>query len=166
MRSRGKSNAGEFRKGKSWQTSKTGGRAVVRLAADANVLLASLLGGRARLVMNNPQIEELLTPQVTFAEVQEYAPVLARRKRLPEDMLLLALASLPVTLIEPEAYQRSLSEAKRRIGGRDPDDVDILALAIQFQVPVWSNDKDFEASGIEWYTTEDLLRKLGILNEK
>jgi len=132
----------------------------VRLAADANVLLASLLGGRARLVMNNPQIEELLTPQVTFAEVQEYAPVLARRKRLPEDILLLALASLPVTLIEPEAYQRSLSEAKRRIGGRDPDDVDILALAIQFQVPVWSNDKDFEASGIEWYTTEDLLRKL------
>ncbi len=130
------------------------------------VLLASLLGGRARLVMNNPQIEELLTPQVTFAEVQEYAPVLARRKRLPEDILLLALASLPVTLIEPEAYQRSLSEAKRRIGGRDPDDVDILALAIQFQVPVWSNDKDFEASGIEWYTTEDLLRKLGILNEK
>ena len=150
----------------SWQTSRTGGRAVLRLAADANVLLASLLGGRARLVLNNPQIEELLTPQVTFAEVQEYAPVLARRKRLPEDILLLALASLPVYLIEPEAYQRSLSEAKRRIGRRDPDDVDILALALQFRLPVWSNDKDFEASGIEWYTTEDLLRKLGILNEK
>src|SRR5207237_452704 len=82
-----------------------------------NVLLASLLGGRARLVMNNPQIEELLTPQVTFAEVQEYAPVLARRKRLTEDILLLALASLSVILIEPEAYQRSLSEAKRRIAG-------------------------------------------------
>ena len=138
----------------------------MRLAADANVLLASLLGGRARLVMNNPQIEELLTPQVTFAEVQEYAPVLARRKRLTEDILLLALASLPVTLIEPDAYQRSLSEAKRRIGRRDPDDFDILALALQFQVPVWSNDKDFEGSGIEWYTTENLLRKLGILNEK
>jgi len=71
-----------------------------------------------------------------------------------------------VTLIEPEAYQRSLSEAKRRIGRRDPDDFDILALALQFQVPVWSNDKDFEGSGIEWYTTENLLRKLGILNEK
>lgn len=71
----------------------------MRLAADANVLLASLLGGRARLVLNNPQIEELLTPQVTFAEVQEYAPVLARRKRLPEDILLLALSSLPVYLI-------------------------------------------------------------------
>src|SRR5207244_3214398 len=108
-----------------------------------------LVTRRGRLVMNNPQIEELLTPQVTFAEVQEYAPVLARRKRLTEDILLLALASLSVILIEPEAYKRSLSEAKRRIGGRDPDDVDILALAIQIQVPVWSNDKDFERSGIE-----------------
>src|SRR5947208_15920390 len=120
MRSRGKSNAGEFRKGNSWPTSKTGARAVVRLAADANVLLASLLGGRARLVMNNPQIEELLTPQVTFAEVQEYAPVLARRKRLPEDILLLALSSLPVTLIEHEAYQSNLSEATSLISVRDP----------------------------------------------
>jgi predicted nucleic acid-binding protein len=71
-----------------------------------------------------------------------------------------------VYLIEPEAYQRSVSEAKGRIGRRDPDDVDILALALQFRLPVWLSDKDFEASGIEWYTTEDLLRKLGILNEK
>jgi predicted nucleic acid-binding protein len=93
-------------------------------------------------------------------------PVLARRRRLPEDILLLALASLPVTLIEPDPYQRSLSEAKRRIGRRDSDDVDVVALALQFQVPVWSNDKDFEASGIEWYTTESYFEKLGMLDEK
>jgi hypothetical protein len=27
-------------------------------------------------------------------------------------------------------------------------------------LPVWSNDRDFEDSGIEWYTTAQLLRKL------
>ncbi|HEV2733021.1 MAG TPA: PIN domain-containing protein [Terriglobales bacterium] len=138
----------------------------MRLAADANVLLASILGGRARLVLNSPHIEELLTPQVTFAEVQEYAIVLARKKRLPDDIVLLAVASLPVTIIEPATCARSLSEARRRIGRRDPDDVDILALALQFRIPVWSNDKDFEDCGIQWYTTEHLLRKLGMLEEE
>ena len=42
------------------------------------------------------------------------------------------------------------------------DDVHILALAIQLKVPVWSNDSDFEGVGVEWYTTAQLLKKLGI----
>jgi hypothetical protein len=41
----------------------------VRLVADANVLLAAVLGGRARAVLQHPEIEELLTAEVTFAEV-------------------------------------------------------------------------------------------------
>jgi predicted nucleic acid-binding protein len=115
----------------------------VKLAADANVLLAAVLGGRARMILGSPNVEEILTAQSTFAEVEEYAVVLGRKKRLPIDLLLLAVASQPVTIVEPEAYASSISEAKRRIGRRDPDDVDILALAIQFRVPIWCNDKDF-----------------------
>jgi predicted nucleic acid-binding protein len=138
----------------------------VRLAADANVLLAAVLGGRASLILASAEIEEVLTAEPTFAEVEEYAAVLARKRRLPIDLLLLAVASLPVTIVEREAYTNSISEAKRRIGHRDPDDVDILALAIQFHIPIWSNDKDFEDSGIQQYTTEGLLRKLGMLERK
>ena len=138
----------------------------MKLAADANVLLAAVLGGRARLIFGSTEIEEVLTAETTFAEVEEYAVVLAKKKRLPADLLLLAVASLPVTIIEREAYADSISEAHRRIGRRDPDDVDILALAIQFRVPLWSNDRDFEDSGIQRYTAEDLLRKLGMLEKK
>jgi predicted nucleic acid-binding protein len=145
---------------------RVGGRAVVKLAADANVLLAAVLGGRARLILGSTDIEEIFTAQATFAEVEEYAAVLARKKRLPADLLLLAVASLPVTIVDREAYANSISEAKRRIGRRDPDDVDILALAIHFRIPIWSNDRDFEDSGIQRYTTEDLLRKLGMLERK
>lgn len=145
---------------------RVGGRTVVKLTADANVLLAAVLGGRAKLILGSTQIEEILTAETTFEEVEEYAIVLAKKRRLPADLLLLAVASLPVTIVERQAYARSVSEAKRRIGRRDPDDVDILALALQFQIPVWSNDKDFEDSRIQWYTTEDLLRKLGMLEGK
>jgi predicted nucleic acid-binding protein len=138
---------------------------MVRLAADANVLLAAVLGGRARLVLQHPKIREVLSAEATLAEVQEYALILARKKRLSIDLVLLAVASLPVT-IRRETYANSISEAKRRIGRRDPDDVEILALALYFQIPMWSNDKDFEDAGVEWYTTEDLLRKLGMLGKR
>ncbi len=137
----------------------------MRVAADANVLLSAILGGRARLILENSQVEEILTTESILAEVREYAVVLAQKRKLPADILLLAVASLPVTVVDQPAYERSLSEARRRIGKRDPDDVEILALAIQFKIPLWSNDNDFEDAGIQWYTTKDLLNRLGLLRE-
>ncbi|HMD97028.1 MAG TPA: PIN domain-containing protein [Terriglobia bacterium] len=135
----------------------------MRLVADANVLLSAVLGGRAKLVLGHPDITEVLTAGETLGEVQEYAGSLARKKRLAEDLVLLAVAALPVTVVEREAYVASISEASRRVGKRDPKDVEILALAIALRVPLWSNDKDFEGTGVEWYSTEDLLRRLGII---
>jgi hypothetical protein len=55
----------------------------VKLAAGANVLLATVLGGRARLILGSVEIEEILTAETTFAEVEEYAVVLAKKRRLP-----------------------------------------------------------------------------------
>jgi predicted nucleic acid-binding protein len=48
------------------------------------------------------------------------------------------------------------------LGQRDPDDAELLALALNFNVPVWSNDKDFEDTGIRRLTTEELLRQLAL----
>jgi predicted nucleic acid-binding protein len=135
----------------------------VRLAADANVLLSALVGGRARLVLTSPLITEVLTTEKTLAEVEEYAIVLGRKKKIRDDVLLLALAALPVTVAVPSEYTASLRRARRRIARRDPDDVDILALALQLNIPLWSNDRDFEGTGVELFTTEGLLRKLGLI---
>jgi predicted nucleic acid-binding protein len=136
----------------------------VRIAADANVLLSAILGGRARLILESSQIEEILTTESVVAGVREYAVVLAKKRNLPADILLL-MASLPVTVLQPGAYERSLSEARRRIGRRDPDDVEILALAIQLRILLWSNDDDFEDAEIQWHTTKELLHELGLFRE-
>jgi predicted nucleic acid-binding protein len=133
----------------------------MRIVADASVLLSAVLGGRAGLVLNHPRVEEILTTETAFAEVQEYAPYLAQRKRLSLDTLLLAVSTLPVTVVGPEVYAAKMREAERRIGRRDPNDVDLLALALHLHALVWSNDNDFEEAGVEWYTTAELLRKLG-----
>jgi len=135
----------------------------VNLVADANVLLSSILGGRARLALIHAQIGEVFTTEHTFAEVEEYALVLARKRRLASDVLLLAVAALPVTIVTRAAYAKRMTEASKRIGSRDPDDVDLLALALHLRVPIWSNDKDFEKLNVDLFTTERLLRHLGII---
>ncbi len=135
----------------------------MNLVADANVLLSSILGGRARLALIHAQIGEVFTTQHTFAEVEEYALVLARKRRLASDVLLLAVAALPVTIVTRVAYAKRMAEASKRIGSRDPDDVDLLALALHLRVPIWSNDKDFEKLNVDLFTTERLLRHLGII---
>jgi len=138
----------------------------VKLAADANVLLSAVLGGRAKIVLTHPAIEEIFTAEATFSEVEEYVAILARRKRLSLDTLLLAVATLPVSVVERASYARELGKARRLIERRDPDDVDILALTLHLRIALWSNDSDFEATGIEWYTTAELLKKLGVSGNK
>jgi predicted nucleic acid-binding protein len=134
----------------------------VRLVADANVLLSAVIGGRAALALRHDKVEQVFTPASAYDEVLEYLPSLAKKKRLELDTLLLVCAALPVTVVERSEYEDKLANAKRRIGKRDPDDVDVLALALALKTPVWSNDNDFEESGVEWYTTAELLKTLGI----
>jgi predicted nucleic acid-binding protein len=109
----------------------------------------------------HPEIEEVLTTNTTLAEVQEYAGSLARKKRLPLDLVLLAVATLPVTVVPRDGYSNFLREARARIGRRDPDDVELLALALARDAPIWSNDNDFSECGAPWFTTAALLAKLG-----
>lgn len=134
----------------------------MRLAADANVLLAAIAGGRTKLVLEHSDVEEVFTARPVLDEVYEYLRDLAAQKRLPESLLLLTLVSLPVTVVEREDYVSALPEAARRMRDRDPDDVDLLALALNRDIAVWSNDSDFKGTGVEWYTTARLMKKLGI----
>jgi predicted nucleic acid-binding protein len=134
----------------------------VRLVADANVLLSAVIGGRAGLALRHDKIEQVFTPAAAYDELFEYLPSLAKKKRLELDTLLLACAALPVTVVERSEYEGKLSTARRRIGKRDPDDVDVLALALHLSVAVWSNDNDFDDTGVEWHTTAELLKMLGI----
>jgi predicted nucleic acid-binding protein len=138
----------------------------VKIAADANVLLSAVIGGRARLVLTHPEIEELVTTEATFAEVREYALLLGRKKKLAPDTILLTVAALPVSIISSEVYEDKMAEARKLIGGRDPDDIVILALNLFMKIPLWSNDNDFEGCGIERLTTAEILSKLGIFETK
>ncbi len=132
----------------------------MKLVADANVLLSAVVGGRARDILTHPRVEEVLTTSATLGEVQEYLAHLARKRRLSIDTVLLAAATLPVTVVERAVYAAKLGQATKKLGSRDPDDVELLALALHLRLAVWSNGKDFEDAGVDWYTTAELLKEL------
>ena len=51
------------------------------VAADSNVLLSALAGGAARLVFEIDPPVEIVTAEVTIAEVEEYLPEFADLRR-------------------------------------------------------------------------------------
>lgn len=131
----------------------------MKLAVDANALLSALLGGAARRVLEDPRVD-LHVPGSVLEEVEEYLPGLAARKGVDAELAQVTLAGLPLHRVERADYESKIKAAVMRIGKRDPDDVELLALALALKMPVWSNDDDFEGVGIEWYATAEVLKKL------
>jgi len=67
---------------------------------------------------------------------------------------------MPVEWQPAGAYEPLREEAERRMGGRDPEDWPTVALALALSVPIWSQDKDLEVSGVRVCTTGELLDEL------
>jgi predicted nucleic acid-binding protein len=141
--------------------SKPGEKPVPAVAADANVLLSAVLGHAALRVFTVTDVS-VLTTQGVLQEVREYLPLVAKQYDMLPQALEAQLRLLAVRECEPGEYAAKLEAAKRAMARRDPDDVDLLALALAFGVPVWSNDSDFKDAGVEWYTTARLLRRFGV----
>lgn len=141
-------------------TLKPGESAVERVAADANVLLSAAMGHAALKIFTHFNIEVVSTGTV-LEEVREYLAELAQRYGIAIEALEAQLRLLAVLELSQDEYKDRIPEATRKIGARDPDDVELLALALALEIPVWSNDNDFKGVGVEWYTTARLLKKLG-----
>ncbi len=136
--------------------------ALNQIVVDANPIISALISDQstASRIMWSGAIKELATTAHTIAEVRKYLPELARKTGRPEELLHLDLQLLPLIIYEREAYQEKLEEAHAQIGERDPSDTELLALALQLRLPIWSNDRDFENVGIPCYTTTKLLKAL------
>ena len=138
-------------------TLKHGEKAAGRIAADANVLLSAVTGRAALKVFTQAHLEVVSTT-LNIKEVREYLPVMAGKYGIAVELLESQFQLLALKEYGLMDYQGSLAMARKIIGKRDPDDIDLLALALELEIPIWSNDGDFEGTGIEWYTTAQLLK--------
>ena len=136
----------------------------MKLVVDANIFISALIGGKAAELLFNPNLDLLTTERTTW-EVKKYIPQLAEYIEDTSAHLLYLFELIPVRACQSKEYESSLSTAQLLIGGRDPCDVDILALTLETGVPLWSNDADFEKiDEIILFKTEDVMELARFLN--
>ncbi len=132
-------------------------------AVDANPLISSLLGGRARTVLFSGAFAFITTERTTW-EVKKYIPEISGWTAIPESELFQNLDRIPVVAKQTSEYDEKRKQAEDLIASRDPKDVDILALALRFNTAIWTNDKDFkDLHELQIFTTADMFEKLAAL---
>lgn len=120
------------------------------------VLMSAATGGASRRVFLAEDLS-IVTTDHTLAEAIKKLPILIDKYGLDPDSVADELAALPLRVCGPGEYGSHLPRAKEQIGGRDPKDVALLALALALQIPVWSQDKDFDVAQVTRFTTGQLL---------
>lgn len=128
-----------------------------KLVVDANPILSALLGGKAKQLFLDAGISEFAATESALDEVHYYIPKVAQKLEVNSAFVRFTLDLLPLTVYEPKSYRRSMKKAKLQIAHRDPQDIEILALALELGRPLWTNDKDFEDTTIQIFTTAELL---------
>jgi predicted nucleic acid-binding protein len=106
-------------------------------------------------------VPRILAAEAVGDELLEHLPGLARKRRLDLGLLLAVFSVLPIQWVEAAGYAAWEREARLGISARDIDDWPTVALGISEArsraVAIWTQDKDFEVSGLPTITTGALL---------
>ena len=134
------------------------------LVLDANILIRAVLGIRVRRILEKfADGVSFFVPELALSEAQEHlATLVTRRGGDPEKAvrLLDAMVGL-VDLVSPDIYGGHETEARKRLGSRDPDDWPILASALALGCPIWTEDTDFFGCGVATWTSNSVEIFLG-----
>ena len=133
-----------------------------QIAADSNVVLSAAVARAAARVFRYARGLQIATTEANFEEIQRHLPALAQQYELEEDAVIENLRVLPLKIFPAVFYESHISEAARHLGRRAPKDVPLAALALKLEVPIWSNDRDFEELPLIVYPTARLLKVLGL----
>jgi predicted nucleic acid-binding protein len=96
------------------------------------------------------------------AEAREHLPAIVVKRNLDVGLIMAALNAVLDLLHVAEApmYAGQMQEACERLAKRDPNDADVLALALALQCPVWTEDQDFFGTGVATWTSNQVERYL------
>ena len=112
----------------------------------------------------HPQAPGVLAPTAIGDEILEHLPGIAQKRKLDIGLLLPVLAALPVQWMAIETYAAYEKQARHRMKARDEEDWPAVALALALvdseSVTIWTQDKDFEVSGMNTIETGTLLDRL------
>jgi predicted nucleic acid-binding protein len=129
------------------------------VVADANVLLSAAVGKGALRVFTDFDIV-IHVAQFNADEVAEYLPLMAAKYHLQIELVEMQWKLLALRVHPLSDYEARLQRAMDDMKQRDSEDAHALALARSLDLPLWSNDKDFQSVKVECYSTARLLKLL------
>ncbi len=127
------------------------------LVLDANILIRAVLGKRVRRVLEtHAETVFFLIPESAYREAEVHlAAIVTRRRADPEKALAMLRAVVALgDVVDPDLYRAGEIESRRRLAARDPADWPVLATALIFDCPIWTEDADFFGCGVATWTTD------------
>jgi predicted nucleic acid-binding protein len=131
-----------------------------RLVLDAHILMRAVLGTRvAQLISDYVTAVTFLTAEEACKDAATYLPEICANRGLEEAATQAALKKLDalrrlIRVIPPAVFAHQETAARERLQGRDADDWPYLGLAMVFDCPLWTEDRDFFGCGIPLWTTD------------
>ena len=122
--------------------------------------MRAVLGRRVvQLIRGYTPTVLFLTVVEAFEDAATYLPEVWARRGLDETAVQAALQKLDalrrvIQVIPAELVAHLEPEARERLQGRDQDDWPYLGLALVFDCPLWTEDRDFFGCGIALWTTD------------
>jgi predicted nucleic acid-binding protein len=133
----------------------------MEVVVDASVLIAGLMAdGRARHALLHAEAD-LVAPPFALEEVAARADKVARRARVPPEVVeaLLQDVRMRLEVVPVAVFAPFRAQARRRVAAAGAEgDEDYVALALALDAPIWTYDKDFRrVRGIRLVTTSEVL---------
>ncbi|MFZ2070761.1 MAG: PIN domain-containing protein [Halobacteriota archaeon] len=131
----------------------------MKLVVDTNVLFSFFKKeSKTRKLILNFEILEPVTPSFCIDELNEHKELICERSKLSDSEFEEVLDDLLifVKVFSLSEYKDFLSDAK--IISPDPDDIDLFALALKLECPIWAQEKAFKKQQVvKVFSTSDLI---------
>lgn len=129
------------------------------LVLDANILIRAVLGQRVRRVLEiHADSITFFVPETALEEAEEHLAALIVSRGGDPKIALAALKGMAglTTIVAGDLYGDFETEARKRLGARDPEDWPILAAALALGCPIWTEDTDFFGCGVATWTSRSI----------
>ncbi len=132
----------------------------MKLIVDANIILSSLISnGINRSLVFSPELI-LYSPHFLKTEVLKYKEYAFKKSKLSQEEFdkLLNLLFNQITFVNEEEYKFFMIPARQY--SDDPKDWEYVALALQQNATIWSEDQGYKSSRIQVKTSQELIKML------
>ena len=114
----------------------------MRLVADSNILFSALISGKP-VYLDIFRSTQIFVPDFMFLEIEKYEERIIRKTRLGQSFrqftreLFGEVTVIPKLAIAPESFAMAYALCH----DIDEKDTPFLALSIDLEIPLWTNDK-------------------------